>query len=288
MRSKLFVPASRPELFAKAAASDADALSFDLEDAVDQARKGEARGLMAEHLDVKPSHGKCVVVRVNAIDTPHFAADLDAVVRRGLDIVNLPKVEHPGEVERAAQMIEAVAARRGLDVVPGILVNIESALGLHNAAAIATARKGLAGLQIGFGDLFAPLGIEQRNPTAVAQTRWIVRMAAAQACIAAYDGAFVDIADPEGYLDDARAAKSLGFSGKSCIHPSQIALANQAFMPTQKEFRAAMAVVKAADEASAAGVGAFVVDGKLVDGPFITRARSVAEVGLRIGMKERS
>ena len=284
MRSKLFVPGSRPELFPKALAGEADALSFDLEDAVDEARKDEARQHLAAFLRERGSHGKTIVVRVNGIDTLHFQADLEAVTQPGLDIVNLPKVEDPEQVREAARLLDRIEAEQGRKQPLAILANIESPLGLRHAAAIATADKRVMGLQIGFGDLLAPLGISQRNALALSQTRWAVRLAAGEAGIAAYDGAFVDIADRDGYLAEAREAMALGFSGKSCIHPSQVALANTAFRPSDEELAHALRVVKASDEAAEKGVGAFVVDGKLIDGPFIVRARQLAELGRRLGL----
>ena len=107
MRSKLFVPASRPELFAKALAGEADALSFDLEDAVAEARKDEARGLLRSFLLSPESrgHGKTLIVRVNAMDTPHFGADIAEMVRDGVHLINLPKPETVQQVREAAQRI---------------------------------------------------------------------------------------------------------------------------------------------------------------------------------------
>ena len=114
MRSKLFVPGSRPELFAKAMASEADGLSFDLEDAVDEAMKDEARAELARFLrSLKPGHGKTIIVRVNALDTPHFAADLEAIVGPGLDIVNLPKPESADDVRACAEALSRVERRIG-------------------------------------------------------------------------------------------------------------------------------------------------------------------------------
>src|SRR5687767_8214632 len=103
MRSKLFVPASRPELFGKALAGEADALSFDLEDAVDEARKGEARAELAKFLrSLPPNPGKTIIVRVNGLDTPHFETDIEAITGAGVDIVNLPKPEDADDVRACA------------------------------------------------------------------------------------------------------------------------------------------------------------------------------------------
>ncbi|VTU46429.1 Citrate lyase subunit beta (plasmid) [Variovorax sp. SRS16] len=286
MRSKLFVPASRPELFAKALASEADALSFDLEDAVEESRKQEAREQLAAFLDGAASKrgAKRIVVRVNGFGTRHFAQDLEAVVRPGLDILNLPMTEDAEQIVRAAAVLERLERARGISRPIGILANIESPRALRMAREIAMAHSRVIGLQIGYGDLLAPLGISSSEPFATQAVRFAVRMAAGEAGVDAYDGAYVAIDDPNGYRRDALAARQLGFAGKSCIHPSQVALANDVFRPSEADVAHAARVVEAARASLARGVGAFVVDGRLVDGPFITRAEKLVELARRLGM----
>ena len=114
--------------------------------------------------------------------------------------------------------------------------------------------------------------------------RVAVRMAAGEAGIDAFDGAYVDIKNPDGFLADARAAQRLGFAGKSCIHPTQIALANEVFRPSQADIEHSLRVVEAARKNLAQGVGAFTVDGRLVDGTFITRAEHVVALAKRLGL----
>jgi citrate lyase subunit beta/citryl-CoA lyase len=286
MRSKLFVPASRPELFAKALAGAADAVSFDLEDAVEEGAKPAARTELVKlfHGGRAAMHGKLVVVRVNAVETSHFAADLEAIACEAVDVLNLPMVESAGTVRDAVSALERIEQRRGLSPRIGILANIESARGLRLAAEIATAHPRVMGLQIGFGDLFSPLGIPMGEPFASQAVRFAVRLAAGEAGIAAYDGAYVDIRNPDGFVREAKAAQQMGFAGKSCIHPTQIALANDVFRPSQEEIAHALRVVEAARDALARGVGAFTVDGKLVDGPFITRAEHLVALARRLGL----
>jgi citrate lyase subunit beta/citryl-CoA lyase len=288
MRSKLFVPASRPELFSKALASAADAISFDLEDAVQEDRKAEARARLAQHLKElgTADQPKVIIVRTNAADSAHFHADLDAIVGQALNIVNLPKVENADTVLRAVQLLEKIETERGLSRPIEILANIESPSGLHHAAEIATAHCRVTGLQIGYGDLFSPLGIASAEPFATQYVRVRVRMAAGMAGIDAYDGAYPDIANPDGYRLDAQAAHRLGFAGKSCIHPSQIALANEVFVPARADIEHALRVIEAARDAHAKGIGAFVVDGRLIDGPFITRAERVIAIARKLGLAD--
>ena len=288
MRSKLFVPGSRPELFSKALAGQADALSFDLEDSVIEACKKEARttlqGLLQSEL--ARSSAKVLIVRVNGIGSRHFADDINAVVQPGVALINLPKVEAVHEVVLAVEAIARAERSNGFvagrDSPVGLLLNVESPRALRVAAELACADRRVAGLQLGLGDLFEPLGIARHRPQAVASVMLALRLAAGEAGVFAYDGAYTNIADPHGYRAEAALARTLGFLGKSCIHPSQVPLANEAFRPTDAEIVHATRVVTTA--ASAAAVGAFVVDGRMVDAPFIARAEQVLVMARRLGL----
>lgn len=285
MRSKLFVPGSRPELFPKALAGAADAISIDLEDAVTEERKPEARATVRDFLRTRTAgEGKLVIVRVNAMDTPHFEADLEAIVQPGLDVLNLPKPQSADEVRAASEAIRRAERANGVAIPVQLLLNIETPRALREAASIACADPRVMGLQVGLGDLFEPLGIHRREVAAVQQVLLAVRLAAGEAGVDAFDGAFADVRDTEGYLAEARMARRLGFAGKSCIHPSQVALANEAFLPAAEEIAQAVRVVQAAQDAEQRGLGAFVVDGKMIDRPFLLRARSVVATARRVGL----
>ena len=277
MRIKLFVPGVRPELFAKALAGDADALSFDLEDSVPEDRKGEARESICDFVQSAPllATPKIVVVRVNALGTPHMAADLAAVARAGVDLLNLPKVESAQEVLAAIALLEKAEAANGITRPIGLLANIETPRGLRLAAEIASAHPRVAGLQLGLADLFEPLGIDRRDPANVHATLYAMRMAAAEANVFAWDAAFADTEDADGFRAEAGMARRLGYVGKSCIHPRQVALANATFQPDAGEIATARRIVAAAREAGAAGRGAFLVDGRMVDLPFLKRAEAI-------------
>ncbi|HEY0864302.1 MAG TPA: CoA ester lyase [Lacunisphaera sp.] len=281
MRSKLFVPGSRPELFPKALASQADSLSFDLEDAVPEAGKAEARRLVGQALQSPEfaASKKILIVRVNGLGSPHFTADLAAVVGPRLDLLNLPKVESAAEVRAAAQALAALESTRGLTRPIGILANIESPRGLRLAAEIAGADPRVAGLQIGYADLMEPLGIDRGNATAVSQIQFAVRLAAGEAGLWACDAAYGAIKDLEGYRAEALAAKRMGYIGKSCIHPTQIAVANEIFRPTEEEISFARRVVETAEKT---GAGAFTVDDRMIDAPFIRRARAVLAIAQQL------
>ncbi|WP_454692468.1 HpcH/HpaI aldolase/citrate lyase family protein [Achromobacter aloeverae] len=286
MRSKLFVPGSRPELFPKALAGEADGLSFDLEDSVSESRKDEARQELGRLLasDAAAGSGKVLIARVNAQDTPHFHADVQAVVRPGLQLLNVPKVDSVEQVVAAADAVIRAERANGVAEPVRLLLNIESPRGLRVAAELAAAHERVAGLQLGLGDLFEPLNIARRDPEAVRLAMFQLRLAAGEAGVFAYDSAFADIKDQDGYLAEAAMARRLGFLGKSCIHPSQVALANQAFRPSDEEIAHARRVVEAAADARARGVGAYVVDGKMIDGPFVRRAEAVVALARRLGL----
>ncbi len=287
MRSKLFVPASRPELFAKALAGAADSLSFDLEDAVAEPRKNEARALLQAFLHscaALSGHRKTLIVRINAMDTPHFERDVAGIVCPAVDWINLPKPESADGVRAAAEAVERAASAAGMARAPRLLLNIETPRALRLAHEIAAAHPLAVGLQVGLGDLFEPYGIHRRETAAIAQVLLRVRLAAAEAGIAAYDGAFANIQDAEGFRAEAELAARLGFTGKTCIHPSQVATANAVFQPGAAELASALKVVEAAARADADGVGAYVVDGKMIDRPFVLRAQALVAQARALGL----
>jgi citrate lyase subunit beta/citryl-CoA lyase len=286
MRSKLFVPGSRPELFAKALASEADALSFDVEDSVAEDRKGEARDALQAHLRSLPADActKVLIVRVNALDTPHFRHDVAALVQPGLQMINVPKPESAEDVRAAAAAVEMAERANGVTEPVKLLLNIESPKALRLAYELASAHPRVAGLQLGLGDLFEPLGISRSDGAAIRHAMLAMRLAAGEAGVFAYDTAFANIKDQAGYRAEAELARSLGFLGKSCIHPTQIAIANDVFRPSADEIAAALKIVDAARDAERKGIGAYVVDGNMVDRPFVIRAQETVATARRLGL----
>lgn len=275
MRSKLFVPGIRPELFAKALASAADAISIDLEDAVPQGRKDEARAAVSQFLrsEAAQASGKLLIVRVNPLGSPHFAADLGALsgLVPALGMVNLPKPADADDVLAALQAMDTAGLAPDLP----LLANIETPTALRRAAEIGAAHPRVAGLQLGLGDLFEPAGIDRHVPANVHAAMLLVSLAAAESGVFCCDGAFPDIKDEAGFRAEAGMARALGFAGKSCIHPSQITAANEIFQPDPAEVERARRIVAAADDATALGRAAFVVDGQMIDPPFLQRARRI-------------
>jgi citrate lyase beta subunit len=276
MRSKLFVPASRPDLFAKALLTAADAICFDLEDAVAAKSKNEARENLNEFF--ASSHSitpKQLLIRVNAVHSPDFLPDLLSAVRSNVYAIALPKVDAPQDVEFACETLSRVEADRKLDAPLSVLVTIESPRGLRRAHELATVSPRICGLQLGFADLLEPLGISSDNNDARQQIRLIMRLAAADAGVDCFEAAYPHFRDEAGFIAQLNAARAMGYAGASCIHPGQVEIANKVFTPTAQELAYAELVVAAADEAAVKGIAVVEVEGKMIDLPFVQRARAI-------------
>jgi citrate lyase subunit beta/citryl-CoA lyase len=253
-RSFLFVPGDRPERFAKAAESGADAVVLDLEDAVAPAVKAEA----LEHVVAWLGAGNAAVVRVNAAGTPTHDTELAALAGTGA-VVMLPKTD-------SAAQVAAVRARVG-----AVLALVETPRGVTAADEIAAA--GVVRLALGTVDLAAELGVDPASPSAFAYSRGRLVMASAAAGLPGpVDGVTVRLDDPTVLDVDLAHARELGLGAKLCIHPKQVAAVNAAFSPSAAELAWAERIVFAA-EASSSGV--VVVDGAMVDAPVVTRARRI-------------
>jgi citrate lyase subunit beta/citryl-CoA lyase len=281
MRSKLFVPGSRPELFAKALASAADAISFDVEDSVPEDGKARAREQIADFLrsgvvrDSLRESAKIIIVRINAVDSRHFEGDLMAFACPEVALLNLPKARHAADVQQAAAALERAERRNGVHQPLRLLVNIETPRGMRLAADIADAHPRVAGLQLGLTDLFESMRIDRQDPRSVHAGMFAMRLASAETGRFAYDSAFPDIADEVGFRREAEQARQLGYVGKSCVHPKQVALANEIFRIDEMDVAGARRIVAAAREAAESGRGAFLLDGRMIDAPAIKRAEAL-------------
>ena len=289
-RSWMFVPGHRQRMIDKALGLNADCLMLDIEDGVAPAEKESARQLIAEALGCERQPGSPArFARINAIGHERMDADLEAVLRPGLDGLVLPKVGTAAEVLK----VEAIVNERepGLKTRSGalkFLVAIESPGGLLNGPAIAACSPRVAGLMFGAEDFGRELGL----PTAregeardMIYARSALVVAAASAHVQAVDGVWVDLKDTEGLWAFARQSRRLGFSGMTLIHPSQIDPINSVFSPTAEEIDYARKVVAAYEEAVARGDGSISFGGQLIDRPIVERARRTLELAqtLRAG-----
>jgi citrate lyase subunit beta/citryl-CoA lyase len=216
-----------------------------------------------------------MIVRVNALDTPHFEGDLMAFACPQVALLNLPKAQSAADVQRAAAALESAERRNGVARPIGLLVNIETARGLRLAHEIAAAHPRVAGLQLGLADLFESMHADRRSPANVHAAMFQMSMACAESGKFAYDSAYPDVADAEGFRREAEQARQLGFVGKSCIHPRQVAVANEVFGAATLDVDTARRIVAAARDAEQSGRGAFLLDGRMIDLPFIKRAQAV-------------
>ena len=271
-RSALFMPGANARALERARTLPADALIFDLEDAVAPEAKPEARRLAIAAASSGGYAGREVVVRVNALATPWGADDLAAVASSGADAVLLPKVESAADVRRALDLLAA----RGAPARLAVWCMLETPRGILDAAAIAGADARLAALVVGTSDLTKELRARHTPDRAPLLTSLGLCVLAARAHgLAALDGVHLDLEDDAGFAAACRQAADLGFDGKTLIHPKQIATANAAFAPGADDVARARRVIAAHAEAVAAGKGVAVLDGRLVENLHVAEAERV-------------
>lgn len=262
-RSILFVPGDRPDRFDKAVAAGSDLTVLDLEDAVSPEGKARARDLVTDYL--RAARGGRVAVRINASGTEWHDADMAALAAIDVDLtIMVPKAEE------AALLTDLAASRPG---GTRLIALVETALGLWNALDVARAA-GVSQLAFGSVDFILDAGIPADTADALHYARSQLVVASAAAGIAPpIDGVTLAVKDTDGLAADVAAAKALGFGGKLCIHPSQVASVNAGFSPSDEDIAIARSIVEAAGRAE--GIGAISHNGKLIDRPVVERARRV-------------
>jgi citrate lyase subunit beta/citryl-CoA lyase len=287
LRTALFVPATRPDRVAKALAAGADVVIMDLEDAVAYPLKAEAREAARKKLGEHAA--RKLMVRVNSLGSGHNRKDLKAIVDASLHSLMLPKVGAPDHIREIHQRLLSCEQERGLPPGwVGVVALIESALGVENAFRIFSetltpnrallAAFGAADYCLDVGTSMSRDGTELHYP----------RSRIAVACRAAgkeppIDTPFmIDLKDLDALRMDARRAKQLGFQGKLCIHPNQVAPCNEIFSPTAEEIAYARRVVDAFDQSEAEGIGALQLDGKFIDYPVVERSRRIIRLAASI------
>ncbi len=272
-RSVLFVPAHVPRFVEKAPSAGADVICLDLEDSVPPDAKDEARRAAVDAIQSLSAAAE-IWVRVNSGDG--MAADLDAVVTRGLSAVMLPKCQGAGDIDSCERAIERLAKERALaSGSVAIVPLIETARGVLHAEEIFTATGRVIAAAFGSEDFVADLRVA-RSSEALAYPRAHITVACAAAGIPAIDTVDVEFRD-EAYLErEMTSVRRLGFSGKLCIHPAQVAIANRVFSPSEVEIAAAREIVETFErEGLAKGRAAVSIGGKMVDTPHYERAKRV-------------
>ncbi len=291
-RSVLLVPASNPQMIAKAAASAADAVCIDLEDAVAPSEKAASRANVIHallHLDFGPS---LRLFRMNALDTPFAYRDLIEVVEAAgdhLDLVMLPKVDRPEDVYVVETLLTQIEMAKGFANRIGIEAQIETALGCINVNAIAACSARVETIIYGPGDYAASvqmpmdvIGVPDENDALYPGHRWHAIMQAVVVAARAYgkrcmDGPYGAFRDMEGFEKACEIGRVMGFDGKWAIHPSQIETLNRVFSLPASQVTWAQRVLDAYEEAMRAGTGAITVDGKMVDAASLRVARAIVQ-----------
>jgi len=270
-RSCLYVPGSEPKYFVNAALHGADGIILDLEDSVHASEKDAARLLVRNALRAVDFLQCERMVRINQL--PLGLEDLDEIVPESPDLILIPKVESPSQVIDATQRIAAIKGDYGIARPVWLMPILESALGIENAFAIATASDKIVALTIGLEDYTADLGVVKTATGAESLfARQRVINAAHAAGVQAIDSVFGDVGDMEGLRAWGLNSCALGFEGMGCVHPLQIPVIHEAFAPTAAEIEKARRIVAAYNDAQAKGLGVVSLGSKMIDAPVVQRA----------------
>ena len=287
-RTMMFMNAQKPGLIKDAYIYGCDSIMLDLEDAVAENQKDAAR-FSLYHALTTIDYGKTeIIVRINGLDTPHWQEDIRVCVAGGADGIRIAKCESANDVKTVEAAVEAAEKEFGVEVGRTLLMAaLESPKGILNAYEICCASDRMFGVAISGGDfrkcmqtVFQPDGVD------MLVARGQMLMAARAAGIQCFDTVFTNLDDNEGFEAEVRQNKAMGFDGKSLINPKQIRLVHEVFAPTQKEIIQAEKFVRAFNEAAAAGIGVFTVDGKMVDLAFIPGAQRTLKLAKACGLYE--
>ncbi|MBQ4234796.1 MAG: HpcH/HpaI aldolase/citrate lyase family protein [Firmicutes bacterium] len=287
-RTMMFLSAQKPGLIKDAYIYGCDSIMLDLEDAVAENQKDAARFSLYHALTTVDYGDTEVIVRINGLDTPHWQEDVRVCVAGGADGIRIAKCESAEDVRTVERAV--LEAEREFGKEEGrtlLMAALESPKGILNAYEICCASERMFGVAISGGDLRKSLQTSpQRDGIDMLASRGQVILAARAAGIQCFDTVFTDLDDQEGFEAEVRQNKAMGFDGKSLINPKQIRYVHQIFAPTEKEVRQAEKIISAYREQSAAGVGVFTVDGKMIDIAFIPGAERTLKLAKACGMYE--
>ena len=286
-RSMLFLPGNNPNMLINGNCLGADAVIFDLEDAVSPAEKDAARILVRNTIRYMDFHGCELIVRINSTDTPYWKQDLDAILPWRPSLILLPKTGTPEDALAVDAYMTQLEESLGMEKnTVGLMPLIETAMGVENAFRIASSTDRVKALFLGAEDLTADLQCKRTKESReieYARTRLIV--AARAAGVDVYDTPFTDVNDDAGIVTDAELAKALGFTGKAAISPRHVEVINSVFSPTQKEVDYAYEVMEAIELAKSQGKGAIALHGKMIDAPIVARAQRTIDMAVALGME---
>lgn len=276
-RSRLYLPGNEPKFYPNAGLHKPDGIILDLEDSVAPSEKESAQLIVRNALRRVDFYGAERMVRINQL--PRGLDDLEYIVPHNVHVILIPKVESAEDIKRVEERVIKIKESHKIKTDVYFMPIIESAKGVVNAFEIASASSYNCALAVGLEDYTADIGTER---TKVGNESFYARSAiinaAKAAKIQAIDTVFSDVSDMEGLRESVLEAKSLGFEGKGCIHPRQIKVINESFLPTQKEIEKAKKIVIAFEEAESKGIGVVSLGSKMIDAPVVKRARKVVKL----------
>jgi citrate lyase subunit beta/citryl-CoA lyase len=278
-KSLLFIPANSPAMLQNADIFNADGVIFDLEDAIHMMEKDAARDLLLSFFDHVKLKDIEVIIRINSVDSPFFSSDLDMVFSnllstRQIHTILLPKATTL-DISILDQKLKAFEEKHSLSHPIGVIALIEKAYSLFEISVIAMYPR-VTGLFLGAEDLATELEVERTlHGEEILLARQMIIYAAKAFGIDAIDTPFTDVTNEEGLIYDAKHAKALGMTGKSCIHPMQIDVINDIFQPSAKDIDFAHRVMAAYQDPNNQNKGVFSLDGKMIDKPIIERAKRI-------------
>ena len=285
-RSMLFFPGNSANMLLNADYLGSDSIILDLEDAVAQAEKDSAR-ILVRNAILSLGFTKEVIVRINPLDSPYWEKDLEQIIPAKPDMIMSTKVSGADYVQTISKKIAQIEEKCGIEIGTVKLIPlIETALGVEKAFEIATADPRVKAIFLGGEDLTADMQCKRtKEGKEIFYARSRMVIAARAAGIDVYDTPWTDVEDYDGLIEDAKFAKSLGFSGKSSISPRHVRFINEIFSPTEAEIQYAHDVFAAIEKGKAEGKGVVSLRGKMIDAPIVARARQVLEAAEAMGIR---
>ena len=277
-RSLIFVPGNNPRFLEKAKKIQADIICFDLEDSVPDDEKTSARKLIKNALKSRSEYSSSIFVRTNSPLSGKIPSDLKEIIQKGIDGIVIPKVNNVAELKKIQKILSSLEKSKKLKPIQ-IIPSIESAKGVVNSYSIASFGKRVNAIIFGIFDLLNDLGVEYvKDSPGGKYSRYKIPVDAAAAGISAIDGIWQDLKDLRGLQKDCNFGKSLGYAGKSVIHPDQIPTVHTSFYPNKTEISWAEKVCKVYVESKKKGKGATTVDGKMIDEVHYKQAKALLDI----------
>ena len=277
-RSLIFVPGNNPRFLEKAKKIQADIVCFDLEDSVPNDEKTSARKLIKNALKSRSEYSSSIFVRTNSPLSGKISSDLKEIVQKGIDGIVIPKVNNVTELKKIQKTLSGLEKSKKLKPIQ-IIPSIESAEGVVNSYPIASFGKRVTAIVFGIFDLLNDLGVEYTKDSPGGKySRYKIPVDAAAAGISAIDGIWQDLNDLKGLQKDCNFGKSLGYAGKSIIHPDQISMVHKSFYPNKTEISWAEKVCKVYLKSTKKGKGATTVDGKMIDEVHYKQAQALLDI----------